>query len=227
MRPEDISEKSNPDVYLSQGASGALMILEAAEIIGIPLSSLGSVFELGCGTSRVLRHLRVLNNSKLVGSDIRHDTVEWCGSNLPDIEFHQNDLEPPLKFAEDNQFDAAYAFSVFTHIPLSLQDKWISEISRILKPKTLFCCTVTGDHHASSMLDPPALERLKEEGHVELDHRSQMASYSTKITHSCDVFQTEAEVRKAFTTCFDIVEYRKRHEGLDVLVMLNKERMYL
>ncbi len=222
MWPEDISTKAIPDVYLAGGLFEALAVMEAAELANIPLSSLGSVFELGCGTARVLRHLSVLNHSKLVGSDLRRETVEWCRSNLPDIEFHQNDLEPPLKFAEDNQFDAAYAYSVFTHIPLCLQDKWIAEISRILKPKALFCCTVIGDHHASIMLDLASLERLRDKGHVELGYQSPMASYSTKITESWDVFQTEAEVRKAFSTCFDIVEYRKSNRALDLLIMRNK-----
>jgi 2-polyprenyl-3-methyl-5-hydroxy-6-metoxy-1,4-benzoquinol methylase len=44
-----------------------------------------------------------------------------------------NQLHPPLAYP-GHAFDLVYAFSVFTHLPESLQFSWMGELSRVLRP---------------------------------------------------------------------------------------------
>lgn len=43
---------------------------------------------------------------------------------------------------DDAQFDLVYAYSVFTHLPENVQDHWLAEIARTLKPGGLLIATV-------------------------------------------------------------------------------------
>ena len=43
-----------------------------------------------------------------------------------------NPLHPPLVYPGE-AFDLVYAFSVFTHLPESIQFSWMRELSRVLK----------------------------------------------------------------------------------------------
>jgi SAM-dependent methyltransferase len=53
------------------------------------------------------------------------------------------ELLPPLQF-EDESFDLVQLASVFTHLPLEHQRRWIEEIRRLLKPKGVLVITLHG-----------------------------------------------------------------------------------
>jgi SAM-dependent methyltransferase len=122
---KDLEIQSQEDVYLQTGYYEVWRILKILEHFSINLRTIGSVFEFGCGTARLLRHFRCFEGVRLVGSDVNFEMIEWCKQNVPRIEFYPNQLEPPLSFAEDNSFDLALASSVFTHIPLHWQQEWL------------------------------------------------------------------------------------------------------
>src|SRR5207249_951626 len=70
--------------------------------------------------------------------------AEWCAENLPFGCFAVNALESPLDYDMES-FDAAYALSVFTHLPLRLQSHWMNELRRVLKPGGLLVLSLHGD----------------------------------------------------------------------------------
>ena len=175
--------------------------------------------ELGCGGARLLRHLRAVEGLRLVGTDVNANTIDWCRKALPGIEFHRNGVRPPLEFAEDESFDFVFAYSVFTHIPLDLQQPWLEEIRRTLRPGGFLAVTVMGPSRAATIIDPADLERLERDGRVQQDATNPRVSYSTRASGSCDVYETRAYVEEMFGS---VLELRGYHEGDQSTVVLRK-----
>lgn len=219
MSKSDLQLKSQKHVYLAHSYRSAAWILNMARAAGLTFREGMSIFELGCGEGRLISHLRALPRARLVASDVRADTIKWCRNSLPGIEFHVNELEPPVAFLESNSVDLAIAQSVFTHIPLAWQRAWLEEIARVIRPGGIFWCTIIGQHHIDVMLDKDARQILEETGEFELDGKDPRSSYSTQLIGSWDVFQTEPVVRREFGRYFEIANYQKNPAGPDVLVM--------
>lgn len=185
---------------------------------GFNLRTVGTILDLGCGSARLLRHLRCLEGVRLVGCDVNADCVNWCQENLPGIEFYMNALEPPLSFANAAEFDFVYAYSVFTHIPLAWQRPWLEEIKRILKPGGFFICTVCGARHIQEQLGEAERQCLDAQGHLELSSKDEMASLSTRVGGSgWDVFQTRSEVVATFGDVFHLLDYLPASQ--DILIL--------
>ena len=205
---EELAEQCNRDVYLETAYFEVLRIFKILEHFAINLRTIGSVYELGCGTARLLRHFRCIEGVKLVGSDINPEMIEWCKANLTGMEFYHNELLPPLTFAADNSFDLMLASSVFTHIPLDTQEQWLAEMQRILRPGGIFICSVLGQFHAALMLNKQEINNLNTTGNYTLTSNHDQATYSTRIGGSAwDVFQTRAEVIRVFGSYFQLVDY--------------------
>ncbi|WP_019508439.1 trans-aconitate 2-methyltransferase [Pleurocapsa sp. PCC 7319] len=218
LNEQELARQSNSDVYFETGYYSVLRLLKILEHFSINPRTIGSIFELGCGTARLLRHFRCMDGVKLVGSDVNPEMIEWCRANLPEIEFYQNELVPPLNFAEDNSFDLMLASSVFTHIPLDTQELWLAEMQRILHPGGIFICSVLGQNHASLLLGSEEMQKLKTDGSFTLTSDDDQATYSTRVGGSAwDVFQTRAEVIRVFGSFFQIVDYIPG--GQDFLVL--------
>ncbi len=208
LNEEELERQCNGDVYFETGYLEVLRIFKILNHFGINLRTIGSIFELGCGTARLLRHFRVIEGVRLVGSDVNSEMVEWCQKNLAGMEFYHNDLTPPLTFVEDNCFDLMIASSVFTHIPLETQELWLGEMQRILQPGGIFICSVLGQFHVSALLSPEEAKSLQNAGSYTLTSNNAQATYSTRIGGSAwDVFQTRAEIIKVFGSYFQIVDY--------------------
>ncbi len=208
LNEEELERQCNGDLYLETGYFEVLRIFKILNHFGINLRTIGSIYELGCGTARLLRHFRAIEGVRLVGSDVNSEMVEWCQKNLTGMEFYHNDLTPPLTFAEDNCFDLMIASSVFTHIPLETQELWLAEMQRILQPGGIFICSVLGQFHVSALLSSEEAKSLQTAGSYTLTSNDAQATYSTRIGGSAwDVFQTRAEIIKVFGSYFQIVDY--------------------
>ena len=219
---EELEKQSNGDVYFETGYYSVLRLFKILEHFSINPRKIGSIFELGCGTARLIRHFRAIDGVRLVGSDVNSEMVEWCQANLPEIEFYHNELTPPLTFAEDDSFDLMLASSVFTHIPLETQELWLAEMQRILRPGGIFICSVLGQNHANLLLGEAEIEELKNKGNFTLTSQDDKATYSTRVGGSAwDVFQTRAEVIRVFSSYFQIVDYIPG--GQDFLVLLKPD----
>jgi SAM-dependent methyltransferase len=213
LTQRDYPERSFAGSYMT-----LLDWLGRLEAVGFNLRTVGAIFELGCGTARLLRYFRGIRGIRLVGSDTNPDCIAWCRDNIVGPEYHCNEVTPPLAFASDNDFDLVYAYSVFTHIPTDLQSAWLQEIWRILSPGGFFLCTVLGEHVQSRMLGPEEMARLRADGHLTFTSTDSRASYSTQVGGSgWDVFQTRAEVIRVFGAMFRIVDYVPEVQDLLIL----------
>jgi len=214
---KSVQEKTNPDYYFMSGYIGMLSWMQILKRCSFNLRTASAIMELGCGSARLIRHLRCIDGIRLVGADVDPDNIAWCQLNVPGIEFNVNDLRPPLLFAEDNSFDLVFAASVFTHIPLETQHVWIEEMYRILRPGGFFLADVLGSYHQRQMLSREDMDRLKKNGQLVLDAGDDRASLSTQLIGSWDVFQTRQEVLRAFGSVFYVHDYLPG--GLDLLVL--------
>ena len=103
------------------------------------------ILEWGCGVGRVIRHFPQLVNKEavIVGADINSDMIKWDLKNIENVNFETIDYLPPTSF-ENNQFNIVFALSVFTHIENELQEKWFTEIKRIITENGIFLFSTHG-----------------------------------------------------------------------------------
>jgi predicted SAM-dependent methyltransferase len=148
--------------------------------------------------------------------------VDWCQKNIPGADFHLNQKEPPLDFAEDKSIDLVFACSVFTHISLDLQRLWLQELHRILRPGGIFLCTVLGQSYVENMLDADDLGRFKRDGFFQMLPDHDRVSLSSRHTGQDDIFQTRDHIFKSFGSVFTILDYLERGVRLQNLLVLTR-----
>jgi SAM-dependent methyltransferase len=124
----------------------------------VPRDELESVLDFGCGCGRVTRYWRDFAGS-ISGTDLSAEAVTWCRENLPFARFERNDLEPPLTFS-DGSFDLVYGLSVFTHLTVDTQRRWLGELRRVLRPGGYLLLTTHGESYADR-LEPDEHERFR------------------------------------------------------------------
>lgn len=214
----------NPDFYFRTGLEQMREFIHALDAVSFNIRTVGTTFELGCGSARLLRHLRCIQGMRLVGSDVNGDCVNWCRERLPEIEFYQNDFEPSLTFLEAASVDLIIASSVFTHIPLNQQRPWLEELYRVMRPGGMFLCTVLGCSYEEAMLSAEDRKKLQKDGHLVLDAQNRKASLATQLAGSCDVFQTRSEVVTVFGSVFQVLDYIDCGAGGQDLLVLLKPR---
>ena len=76
--------------------------------------------------------------------------IRWCSRHIPFASFLVSDLSPRLPFLQET-FDFVYGLSILTHLPESLQEPWIDEFERILKPGGLVLLTVHGEYYLNDL----------------------------------------------------------------------------
>jgi SAM-dependent methyltransferase len=105
-----------------------------------------AVLDFGCGSARVLPHVRARGaGPRCAGCDVDPTAIGWASRHHPELELARSDFAPPLPFA-DRSFDLVYSISVFSHIDESLQDRWLTELRRVLVPGGVALLSVHGAH---------------------------------------------------------------------------------
>jgi SAM-dependent methyltransferase len=126
-----------------RGASDALRIARLAQAYGVDPA--GAVLDWGVGHGRVLRHMPLAGmTGRLHGVDIDPDNIAWAGEHLKTLDMRVGPLMPPSPYADDS-FDLVYGISVMTHLTRHVQEAWLAEIARILKPGGVALLTFSGD----------------------------------------------------------------------------------
>lgn len=100
------------------------------------------ILDWGVGCGRLARYATRLCPETFTGCDVDADNIAWCAKALPGRYVHTS-MFPPLPFA-DGAFDAVYGVSVFTHLREELQDRWLEELRRIVRPGGVVLATVHG-----------------------------------------------------------------------------------
>lgn len=129
-----VSELLPAHEFLRVGAGCADLIRRHVNDMGTDFASAHRVLDFGCGCGRTIRwFLRDGGKTEFHGVDVDADAIDWCNRHLPQGHFLATAPAPPLPYPPEH-FDIVYCLSVFTHLNESMQDMWLAEISRILKP---------------------------------------------------------------------------------------------
>ena len=104
------------------------------------------ILEIGCGIGRLLIPMSEIFG-QVIGVDISSEMIHKGKKHLENIQncqiFENNGID--LSEFPDNYFDFCFSFIVFQHIPeKKIVEKYISEVSRVLKPNCLFRFQVRG-----------------------------------------------------------------------------------
>jgi SAM-dependent methyltransferase len=135
---------ADADHFFGIGAQMAASIQTAVAEAGTAPEDLGAVLDFGCGCGRVARHWAAVEGPEIYGCDYNEDLIAWCQGNLPFMQAGLNRLEPPAPYP-DQSFDLIYALSVFSHLSEPLQDAWVAEFRRLLRPGGFLVISVLGE----------------------------------------------------------------------------------
>jgi SAM-dependent methyltransferase len=112
---------------------------------GLDFSRFADILDFGCGVGRFAFAFEpeFRNGQRLWGCDVFEECARWCHDHIDFAEIRHTNLKPPLPYG-DEQFDLAYALSVFTHLRLDLQFTWVWELHRLLRPGGIVFATFHG-----------------------------------------------------------------------------------
>ena len=183
--------------------------------MGTSLAEVERVLDFGCGCGRTLRWLMKSHPAThFVGADVDADAIDWCVRNLHSGEFVNSRPEPPLPF-KPASFDVVYCFSVFTHLDERMQDMWLREMKRILKPGGIVILTVHGEQ-AAAALDEHAAGILKSAGF--LHHRSRKLSGIVPDWYNTS-WHSQTYIVERLGALFTDVRYTVVPDGIQDLVV--------
>jgi SAM-dependent methyltransferase len=129
--------------HLRSGIVNWYQITKAFEENGHEFKGGQNLLEFGCGGGRIIRHWDGYREGlNIFGADIDYQAIEWLSENLKGI-FTVGPTSPPTNYV-DEQFDAIYAFSVFSHLPEQRHLNWLAELKRITKPGATLVLTTMG-----------------------------------------------------------------------------------
>jgi SAM-dependent methyltransferase len=173
---------------------------------GADLRALPAILDFGCGCGRTLRHLADLKNTRLHGTDYNPALIAWCRPNLAFARFEVNQLGPPLAYG-DQAFDLVYAFSVFTHLPEDVQQRWMDEFKRLLRPGGYLVLSTMPERLLPAD-DEVATGRFRNGQLVVLNA-------ADAATNACIVFHPYAFMKGTLARGFDVLEYMPEGVGQD------------
>lgn len=194
-----VAGHSDIQLFLEGGRAAMESMISILAKNGIDAINFQRILDFGCGCGRVTRHWNSLQQDvSIFGTDYNRKLVEWCERNLTFARFDSNQLLPPLRY-EDRTFDLIYALSVFTHLPESLQHRWIDELFRILKPGGYLFITAHGKHY---------LEMLAASERNDFEAGQLVVRYQEAAgTNMCSAFHSEEYVRGKLAKSFEVVDY--------------------
>jgi SAM-dependent methyltransferase len=191
---------ATPDVewFLKTGEATASAFRDALSSIGRPIESFAAVLDFGCGCGRVLRQWRGVAGPAFFGTDYNPRLVQWCQRSVHNACVSKNELTPPLTY-DAGTFDLVYAVSVFTHLPEAMQNVWLVEIQRIMRPGGILLATLSGEGDLIRTT-PAEQDRFRKGELVVID-----GGYAG--TNMCGAYHPQSYVRRAWSQYFKVLSF--------------------
>jgi len=213
-----VSETLSAAEFLRIGKGCANLIRSHLAVMGMKLEDAQRVLDFGCGCGRTVRwFLDRAGKTEFHGVDVDAEATSWCTAHHPAGRFTANDPYPPLPYAGD-YFDVIYCVSVFTHLNEAMQNVWLKELNRILKPGGILLLTV----YAKAVT-----LGLNEEGRQQLQSSGFVHARSKKLKGLVpDWYQTSWHspeyIRARLSGDFADIQYCEVPGGLQDVVLARK-----
>jgi SAM-dependent methyltransferase len=206
-------------------------IITALAGIGRSFDDFPRILDFGCGCARMDRWLiKAATSSELHGCDIDEQAIAWDQANLPDMHFVRNDYEPPLPYA-DEFFDLIINHSVFTHIDERMQDLWLAELRRVLKPGGIALLSIHGPRAFAVTADATRFEgdtsvvwrrAVEQKGILFIEADDHVGSSFPDYYHS--TFHAPWYVFEHWSEWFTVLAYLQKADlGFQDIVLLERD----
>jgi SAM-dependent methyltransferase len=150
---ERVAGTDNADWFVHSGGLSVRDIRAALETIGRRPEQFHQILDFGCGCGRILTPmLAELPQARFSGVDIDDEALSWLRRQYPGLDLRTVDPLPPLPFP-DNTFDLVYCHSVFTHMDVDYQDRWLAELRRVTAPGAILIVSFSGAEAFGKLLD--------------------------------------------------------------------------
>jgi SAM-dependent methyltransferase len=160
--PKEMAQigSASKEIFVAQGTRMSGVIYDAMiEYFG-RLSPGLSLLDFGCGVGRVAIPLASrLPSANFSVCDVNPKAIKYVQRVLPDAAAEVTSFQPPLPYA-DEAFDCVYSISIWTHLPIGMQLRWLQEIKRILKPHGLALISFSGPSATKLRRDHPAWRNI-------------------------------------------------------------------
>jgi SAM-dependent methyltransferase len=168
--PEDTVQRQFCGSSGEQALRGAYQFYKCVkkycESLENPIQKGTRILDFGCGWGRIIRFFfKDTSCENLFGVDVDPQMIDFCSKEMHCGSYFLVNYGPP-SVLKDGSIDVIYAFSVFSHLAENTAINWISEFSRILKPRGILIAT-TRD---KSFLD--ACEALRGKEHEFSHHQT-------------------------------------------------------
>ncbi len=145
------TDRPDPEAFMKGGARTAEILAVWTAASGLQIEQANLVVDFGCGCGRVMNFLADMTTAKFVGCDLHGPAINWCKNHLRMGQFLRGTTQPPLPLGA-NSVDFLYAISVLTHLDEALQNAWLDEWRRIVRPGGLVVATFHGDDYVANHL---------------------------------------------------------------------------
>lgn len=212
-----VTESLSIDQFLHVGKAWADLIRLHAREMGRDPADARRVLDFGCGCGRTARWLLGGGNTEFHGVDVDAEAIAWCRQHLPQGHFAATGPAPPLPFPPEH-FDVVYCLSVFTHLNESMQDVWLAELRRILRPGGVLLLTVHSKF-AAQLLDAEGQRMLETCGLVHI--RSQKLNSLVPDWYQT-TWHSEAYIVERLAAWFSDIRYRPIPESVQDMVLARR-----
>jgi SAM-dependent methyltransferase len=207
---------------------GYAMFQELEDVLqsqGQSFFKFNNILDFGCGCGRFMIPLSFrISPEKVSGTDIDKEAIGWFKTNYPAFkDLDVNGFTPPTKY-QDGAFDFVYAISIFTHLPEEMQNAWLEELSRIIKPGGYGLFTTHGEKFFAELKKPEygesAYPKLIEEGfyYSVRDSTEGLPDFYQTSFHTHDY------IRRQWVKYFEIVWIQKQGLGGNQDIVLLRKR---
>jgi SAM-dependent methyltransferase len=185
-----------------------------------PISARTRILDFGLGWGRIVRFF-MKETSHLFGVDTDEEMLATCRDTDCPASVSKIDPLGSLPY-HSGSFDVVYAYSVFTHLPADVQDRWLAEIKRVLRPGGMFVATVEPPRFIDTFLstdltkadihpwhramattiqaNPSLKETLAAQGFVYIPGHDRPESYGDSVS-------APSYVRSHWSEFFEVLDY--------------------
>jgi len=119
--------------YYTSSIQTSLPIVVSAIQQKVKLDKNIRILDFGCGVGRQLLHFtRHFPDPDYYACDVDDTSIAFIKRGYRNVHSYTSSFNPPLKY-ETGFFDMVYSLSIFSHLGLEDQQKWLSELSRITR----------------------------------------------------------------------------------------------